>query len=104
MVGRFVEQQQPRPAEQQFGERDAHLPSARERFAGLVEVSLGEAKAAQDRRDLQIDAVALEPTESFLQVAVPGRASRRAPPRVRGVVGEPFLERGDLRAHVEQLL
>ena len=35
MVGRLVEQEQPRTAEQQLGERDAHLPAARKRLAGF---------------------------------------------------------------------
>ncbi len=38
MVGRLVEQQQPRSAEQELGERDAHLPAARKRLARLPQV------------------------------------------------------------------
>ena len=34
MVGGLVEQQQVGPAEQQLGQRDAHLPAARERLGG----------------------------------------------------------------------
>ena len=70
MVRRLVEQQQARPAEQELGERDAHLPAARERFGRLLHVVLREPQAAQDGGDLQIDAVALEPAEALLQLAV----------------------------------
>ena len=38
MVGRLVEQQQVRLAEQQLGERDAHLPAAGERLGRPLEV------------------------------------------------------------------
>ena len=51
MVGRLVEQQQVRLAEQQLGERDPHLPAAGERLGRPLEV-LGlepEAAAAPSR-------------------------------------------------------
>jgi len=53
VVGRLVEQQEIRAGQQQLGERDAHLPSPRERLGGPVEVGLVEAEPVQDRRDLQ---------------------------------------------------
>ena len=38
VVRRLVEQEQRRPAEQQLGERDAHLPAAGKRLGRLVEI------------------------------------------------------------------
>ena len=103
VVRRLVEQQQTGPAEQELGERDAHLPAARERLGRLLHVLLREAEAAQDGVDLQVDAVALEPPEALLQIAVAAEHPRVLG-LVRAVVGEPILERGDLGAHVEQRL
>ena len=57
MVGRLVEQQQRRPAEQQLREREPHLPSARQRIGRLLERLVGEPETAQHRRDLQVDVV-----------------------------------------------
>ena len=39
MVGRLVEQQQVRLAEQQLGQRDPHLPAAGERLGRPLEVA-----------------------------------------------------------------
>ena len=103
MVGRLVEQQQAGASEQQLGERDAHLPAARERLAGAVEVRRREAEPAQHGRDLQIDAVAFEPPELLLQIAV-ARQHRRVLVVVGVVVSEAVLDRGNLGAHVEQRL
>ena len=47
VVGRLVEQQQVRPAEQQLGQRDAHLPAAGERLAGALR---GRPGRSRDRR------------------------------------------------------
>ena len=47
MVGRLVEQQQLRPAQQQRGERQTHLPTAGELAAVAVEVGLAKAEARQ---------------------------------------------------------
>ena len=103
VVGRFVEQEQARPAEQQLGERDAHLPAARKRLAGLVQILWGKAQAAQDGRDLQVDAVPLLAPERLLQLAV-AREHRGVLGLGGRVVGQAFLERGDLGTHVEQRL
>ena len=62
-----------------------------------------EAEAAQHRRDLQIDAVALAPAELFLQLAV-ARQHRGVLRFGLVLVAEAFFERGDLGAHVEQRL
>ena len=103
VVRRFVEQQQAGASEQQLGERDAHLPAARERLARLVHVRRGESQAAQHGRDLQLDAVALAPAEFLLQLAV-ARQHRRVLRLGAVVVAELILERRDLVAHVEQRL
>ena len=63
VVRRLVEQQQRRPAEQQLGQRDAHLPAARERLGRLVEVGARESKAFEHLRHAQVDAVAVLPPE-----------------------------------------
>ena len=92
VVRRLVEQQQAGATEQQLGERDAHLPAAGERLARLVRVRRGEAQPAQHGRDLQVDAVALSPSELLLQLAV-SRQHRRVVGFVAGVVAEPIFER-----------
>ena len=101
VVGRLVQQEQSGTAEQQLRERDAHLPAARERLAGFVEIVRREPETAEDGRDLQVDAVALLTPEGLLQFAVP-RQHRGVLGLGNGVVGQPFFERRDLRAHVEQ--
>ncbi len=101
VVRRLVEQQQSGAPEQQLGERDPHLPPAGERLARLGEIVRREAQPAQHRRDLEVDAVALEPAEILLQVAV--ARQHRGVLRLRHmVVGEAVFEGQDLRAHVEQ--
>ena len=70
MVRRLVEQQQRRPAEQQLGERDAHLPAAGERLGRLVEVGLREAQAFEHLRHAQVDAVPLLAPEELREVVV----------------------------------
>jgi hypothetical protein len=97
----FVQEQQSGAAQEQLRERDPHLPPARERLRLLVEVLQGEAQAAQHRRDLQVDAVALLPPEALLQIRV-SRQHLRVGGLVGRIVREPILERGDLVAHVEE--
>ncbi len=70
MVGRLVEQQQVRLAEQQLGEREAHLPAARERLGRPLEVGGREPEPLQDGRRLQLDVVAVVQPEAILQLAV----------------------------------
>ncbi len=100
MVRRLVEQQQARASEQQLRERDTHLPAARERLARAFEVRRSETEPAQHGRDSQIDAVALEPPELLLQIAV-SRQHRRVLVVVGVLVSEAVFDRGDLGAHVE---
>ena len=102
MVGRLVEQQQAGPAEQQLGQRDAHLPAARERLGRLGEVVLAEAQAAQHGRDAQVDAVAVVAPEALLQLGVADQ-HRLVLALGNAVVAEPLLERVHLGLLVEQL-
>ena len=70
VVGGLVEQQQPRLAQQQLGQRQAHLPAARKMLGGQLEIRRGEAKAAQDGRDAQLDRVTVADPEALLRRAV----------------------------------
>ncbi len=92
VVGRLVEQQQAGPPEQQLGQRDAHLPAARERLGGLAEVVLAEAEAAQHGRDPQVDAVAVVAAELLLQLGVADQ-HRLVLALGHAVVAQPRLER-----------
>ena len=98
VVRRLVEQEQVRLAEQQLGQRDAHLPSAGERFGRPLEVGRREAEALQHGRRLELDRVAVVQAEAILQVAVArehvvvlGDGNRR--------VAEPGFEGVHLRLH-----
>jgi hypothetical protein len=71
MVGGLVEQQQVRAAEQELGERDAHLPAARERFTRSVGVVAAESEATQDRRNPQVHAVAFVQPKPILELRIP---------------------------------
>ena len=102
MVGRLVEQEQPGPAEQQLGQRDAHLPAARERLGRLGEVVLAEAEAAQHGGDAQVDAVAVVAAEALLQLGVADQ-HRFVLALGHAVVAEPGLERVHLGLLAEQL-
>ena len=70
VVGRLVEKQQVRVAQQQLGEGDAHLPAAREVTGGLVEVLHGKAEACQDLPCARLQLVSAEPLEAVLRRAV----------------------------------
>ena len=71
MVGRLVEKQQRRAAEQQLGERDAHLPAARKRLGRFREVRLAESEAVEHLRHAQVDAVAFLAPEEIREVVIP---------------------------------
>jgi len=68
VVGRLVQQQQPaaaaarrrlaRGAQQQAGERDAHLPAAGEGGAGRVKLLVAEAQAGEHVGDALLGVVA----------------------------------------------
>jgi hypothetical protein len=66
----LIQQQEVRLAEQQFRQRDAHLPSAREGLGGPEEVVGREAEALEHGRGLELDGVAVVQPETILQVAV----------------------------------
>ena len=102
MVGRLVEQQQRRPAEQQLRERKPHLPAARQRVGGLLERLVAEAEPAKHRRDLQIDAVALFDAKAILQRAVALEHRLVLCGRHRWVA-EPLLDGVHLVLDVEQI-
>ena len=57
VVGGLVEQQKRRFLEEEFRERDAHLPAAGELFGFALPVFLGEAEAAEDGADLRVEVV-----------------------------------------------
>ena len=103
MVGRLVEQQQAGPAEQQLGQRDAHLPAAGERLGGLPEVGRLEAETAQHRVHLRLDAVAVPVLEGGLDLAVAVERAVVLLLRQTGIA-EPCLQLAKLRLQREQRL
>ena len=102
MVRRLVEQQQRGAPEQQLGQRQPHLPSARERVGGLRELRVGEAEPAQHGGDFQIDAVAVFDAEAILQRAV-AFEQRVVVGRRHGAVAETLLDAVHLGLHRQQL-
>ena len=60
MVGRLIEQQEVRLADQELRQGDPHLPAAGELLGGLVPLVRREAQAGQDLGDLCLDPVAAE--------------------------------------------
>src|SRR6185436_1115721 len=90
-------------AEQQLGERDAHLPPAGKRLRRTLRVVRVEAEAAQDRRNPQVHAVALGEPEAILQLAV-ARQHRVVLVLRNRCVAEPVLDVVHLGFHVEQRL
>ena len=103
VVRRLVEQQERRAAEEQLGQRDAHLPAARERLDRLVEVGAGEAKALEHLRHAQIDAVPLALTEQLADVVV-ANEQRLVLAVGQRRIGKRVLDAIDLGACVEQRL
>ena len=70
VVGGLVEQQQAGLLQQQFGQRDAHLPAAGELLGLALPVFLGEAEAAEDRADLRVEGVDVVDVELVGDVGV----------------------------------
>ena len=77
MVRRLVQQQNIRLLQQKLGERDAHLPAARELFRAPRPVLFAESQAIQYRPNLRLDRVAVaraelavEPVEAIGDTAV----------------------------------
>ena len=63
MVGRLVEQQKVRLLQQEFSQRDAHLPAAGKFFRTSLPVMLAEAEAHQHCADLRLDGVTIAGAE-----------------------------------------
>ena len=59
MVGRLVQQQQVGFLQQQLGQRDAHLPSARELLGGSNPIFFFEPQAVEHRSHFRLDTVAI---------------------------------------------
>jgi hypothetical protein len=67
MVGGLVEEQKIRPREQQFGQRNSHLPAAAELIRQARPVLLHEAESGEHCPDLRVQRVAVEDVEPLLQ-------------------------------------
>ena len=70
MVGRFVQEQHVRAPEQQPGERNPHLPTARKLVGGSVSIGGQEAEPVEHAADFGLDPVAAAAFELFLQLGV----------------------------------
>ena len=108
VVGGLVEEQQVGMAQQQLGERDAHLPPARELAGRLVEVSHGKAQAAQDLLGAGVQLVSAEALVAVLRHAVALEQGVELRPVLclgdLGLhIGEAVLERADLVGRVDDL-
>ena len=66
MIGRLVKQQQVGLLEQQFGERDAHLPAARKLLRAPFPIALREAEAAEHCAHLRFHRIAVARVELAL--------------------------------------
>ena len=82
MVGRLVEQQHVRPAEQHARHRHAHLPAARQRADVAVDPLVVEAEAVQHLAGLRLEGVAAQVVVLLLHLAEP----RQDPVHVAGVI------------------
>src|SRR6266567_2984934 len=67
MICRFVKQQQVGLGEQQFCQRDAHLPAAAELVGLAAPVSLAEAEAGEYGTHLRVERVAIEGVKALLK-------------------------------------
>ena len=70
MVGRLVEQQKIGLFEQQFGERDAHLPAAGKFFDAALPVVAPETEAGENGADAGFDVVSISRGEFVLRLMV----------------------------------
>ena len=101
MVGRLVEQQQVRRAQQQLRQRETHLPAARQVIGQLLLHLRLEAEPAQHRRDLELDLIAVAQAEAILHLAV-AREHRLVLRFGQRRIAEPLLERVHLGLQIEQ--
>jgi hypothetical protein len=99
VVGRLVEQQQVGSREQDLGERDPHLPAARQRRDVVRHLIVDEAEAVQDGLGARLELVAAEVLVARLDLAEPRDDV------VEIVAGglEPRAERGELLAEPRHL-
>ena len=70
VVGGLVEQKERGFLQEEFGERDAHLPAAGELFGLALPVFFGEAEAAEDGADLGVEGVDVVDVELVGDVGV----------------------------------
>ena len=70
MVGWFIQQQQVRSLQQQFGQGDAHLPTTGESVTGLVEIVTAETESVQNPPDFRFHPVTATLLEQLLQFGV----------------------------------
>ncbi len=70
VVRGLVEHEQVRSAQQQLGERDAHLPAAGKVLGGLIEVLDGKTEAREDLARSALELVAAEALEAVLGMSV----------------------------------
>ena len=70
VVGGLVQKQQVGVAQEELGERDAHLPAARELGAGALKVGDFEAQAGQDFAGVALELVAAQVLKAVLYLAV----------------------------------
>ena len=70
VVGRLVQKQQVRMAQEELGERDAHLPAARELGARALKVGDLKAQAGQDFAGVALELVAAQVLKAILDLAV----------------------------------
>ena len=70
VVGGLVQQQQIGVAQEELGERDAHLPAARELGARALKVGDFEAQAGQDLAGIALELVAAQVLKAVLDLAV----------------------------------
>ncbi len=68
VIGRLVQQQQVRLFEQQFGQRDAHLPAAGEFLGAALPIGMREPEPGQHRSHLRLDGVAVARAKLAVQL------------------------------------
>ncbi len=98
MVGRLVEQQQVRPAQQQLGQGNAHLPTAREVLARLVAVGLRKTEPLEDPGHLGLHGIAAALQEFLLKMGVAVEVGRKV------AATDALLQYGNFRLDGQQLV
>ena len=70
MVGGLIQKQQVRVAQEELGQRDAHLPAARELGARALKVGDLKAQAGQDLAGVALELVAAQVLKAVLDLAI----------------------------------